>query len=524
SLLQNQYSIADRSKRCQNRCADTLLKVLQLMTGRFEVTSLFDLFENEELAERVGLSGAELEDIRYWIAGLGVHWGIDGADHEAHCGVNFEEYSWKQALDRLVLGYAVAERDPEQALDEVIPFDSAEGKNSVIIGNFVRFLQMLFEKRVILLCDHDLEEWCDILSDLPGQLFSEGTRNYQELAALRRTFANLRESAEKFAVRGKMDLRLIMYLTEKCLVPTGISEPFLRGKITFCSLMPMRSIPMEVIAVLGLDEQSFPRRDYSPGFNVVSAAGQRAALERSQNSEDRYIFLEALLAARKHLLLFYQGKDPKTNKTRPPAVPLAELRDALDATFPNLAGSWETEHCLQAFDSRYYRKESKLFSYSEENYRGAEAFSEFRSAAKFQDLMNDKEAVYRIKYPSRVANWEAGQEPETLTQTSPKILEDFYRNPCQFFLETAAGLRKHYDREIILEDSESPILDEMGRYQLRSEMLNQIQEGLTPGQIQYQLLKKTNRLPVGESGKQQYDEALGTIRLIPGIWLKRYMN
>ncbi|MBE6373766.1 MAG: exonuclease V subunit gamma, partial [Lentisphaerae bacterium] len=524
SLLQNQYSIADRSKRSQNRCADTLLKVLQLMTGRFEVTAVFDLFENEDLAERVGLSGSELEDIRYWIAELGVHWGIDGEDHKTHCGVNFEEYSWKQALDRLILGYAVAERDSEQALDTVIPFDSAEGHKSVIIGNFVRFLQLLFEKREILLRSHDLEKWCDILSDLPGQLFSEGTGNYQELAALRRTFAELRASAEMFAVREKLDLRLIMYLIEKKLAPTGISEPFLRGKITFCSLMPMRSIPMEVIAVLGLDEQNFPRRDYSPGFNVVSAAGQRAALERSQNSEDRYIFLEALLAARKHLLLFYQGKDPKTNKPRPPAVPLAELRDALDATFPKLAGKWETEHCLQAFDSRYYREDSKLFSYSAENFEGAEAFSKFRSAAAFQDLMDDKKAVYRIKYPSRAANWTVGQEPETLTQTTPKILENFFRNPCQFFLETAAGLRKHYDTEVSLEDSESTVLDELGRYQLRSEILNQIQKGLTPGNTLYQLLKKTNRLPVGEVGKQQYNESLEDIRQIPEIWLDRYMH
>ena len=191
------------------RCADTLLKVLQLMTGRFEVTAVFDLFENEDLAERVGLDGSELEDIRYWIAELGVHWGIDGEDHKTHCGVNFEEYSWKPALDRLILGYAVAERDSEQALDAVIPFDSAEGQSSVIIGNFVRFMQMLFEKREILLRNHDLEKWCDILSDLTGQLFSEGTGNYQELAALRRTFAELRASAEMFAVREKLDFQVI---------------------------------------------------------------------------------------------------------------------------------------------------------------------------------------------------------------------------------------------------------------------------------------------------------------------------
>ena len=529
SRLQNQYSIADRSQRSQNRCADTLLKTLELLNGRLEVTAVFDLLENEEVSERWGISGPELEEIRGWIAELGVHWGVDGADHERHCGVNFAEYSWKSGLDRLILGYAVKENDAEQAGEAVIPFDAAEGKNCIKLGNFIHFMQILFALQARLRGEYTLPEWCDLLEELTGQLFCSGTRNYQELAALRSTFALLRDcggtaDSGSSLLGARMDLSLIMYLLSKFLVPNKVPEPFLRGKITFCSLMPMRSIPMDVIAVLGLDEQNFPRRDYSPGFNVVPAAGQRAALERSRNSEDRYIFLEALLAARKHLLLFYQGKDPKTNKTRPPAVPLAELTDALDATFPELSGKWETEHCLQAFDARYYKKGNKLFSYSEENFQGAEAFSEFRNAAAFQKLLDDPEAVYRIKYPSRIANWAAGQGPETLYQTSPKTLESFFRNPCQFFLETAVGLRKHYDREIVLEDSESPVPDDLERYQLRSLMLDQIQAGLDPGPAQLLLLKKTNRLPVGNAGKQLYNETLECIRQIPDDWLESYMH
>ncbi|MBO4631155.1 MAG: exodeoxyribonuclease V subunit gamma, partial [Lentisphaeria bacterium] len=477
-----------------------------------------------ELSERIGLSGSDLEEIRSWIGKLGVHWGVNGADHEAHCGVNFEEFSWEPALDRLLLGYAVAEQDAFQTEVPVIPFDSAEGKDSVKIGNFIRFLQMLFQWRAPLTTEHSLAEWCDILEDMIDRLFCFGIRNYQEIAALKTTFSQFRKWAWNDDKTGRFDLSVISYLIEKKLVPTGISEPFLRGKITFCSLTPMRSIPMDVIAILGLDEQNFPRRDYSPGFNVISSAGQRAALERSRNGEDRYIFLEALLAARKHLLLFYQGRDKKNNQKRPPAVPLAELTDALDSTFPQCAGKWETEHCLQAFDSRYYTKGSGLFSYSEENYRGAEAFSEFKTAAALSELPDGREAAYRLNYPCRIANWEAGSEPETLNQASPKTLEIFYRNPCRFFLETAAGIRKHYDAETVLEDSESPSLNELERYQLRSLILAQIQAGLEPGPQQYRLLKMTNRLPVGEVGKQEYESELNKIRLIPKSWLDRYMN
>ena len=525
SRLQNQYTIADRSQRSRNRCADTLLKVLHLMTGKFEVTAVFDLFENESVSERWHISGADLEEIRCWIAELGVHWGINGADHERHCGVNFEEFSWEQAIDRLLLGYAVAEQDSCQPADPVVPFDSSEGKSSVKIGNFIRFLQTIFDWKELFSREHTLTEWCDVLEDMIDFLFCAGMKNYQELTALRSTFSLLREQKWNDLNSGRFDLYLISYLIEKFLIPVRIPEPFLRGKITFCSLMPMRSIPMDVIAILGLDEQSFPRRDYTPGFNVISPAGQRTALERSRNSEDRYIFLEALLAAGKNLLLFYQGRDRKTNKKRPPAVPLAELIDVLNATFPQYAEKWITEHCLQAFDCRYYTKGETLFSYSADNFRGAESFFEFRNAAAFRELPGeDFQASCRIKYPSRIANWDPGQEPETLHLITPGQLEKFYRNPCQFFLETAVGLRKHYEMEAVLEDAEKPVLDELARYRLRSLMLNQIQSGLEAGENQYQLLKKTNRLPVGAAGKFEYDSALAKIRQIPADWMERYMR
>jgi len=525
SRFQGSYSIADRSRRSLNRCADALLKTLKLLEGKFGASEVFDLFENKDIAERWGIGGADLDEIRGWIAELGIRWGVDGTDHELHCGVKFEEFSWKHALDRLILGYAVAERDADQADEKVIPFDSSEGKNCVQTGNFIRFMQVLFAFREKIRGRYTFSEWCVLLESLLDQLFSAGPENYQELAALRGTLETLRENDLPMrSADGLPDLKLVMYLLEKFLAPTGRSEPFLRGKITFCSLMPMRSIPMPVIAVLGMDEQDFPRHDLSPGFNVVPASGQRAALERSRNSEDRYIFLEALLAARKHLLLFYQGKDRKTNKPRPPAMPLAELEDVLSATFPGCGEKWKTEHCLQAFDNRYYVKGTGLFSYSQENYRAAEAFSERRSAALFQNMLKDKDALYRINYPSLIANWAEGQEPETLHQASPAILERFFRNPCQFFLETAVGLRRNHDEVPVLEDTEKVLPDDLDRYQLRSLMLDQMLSGLEPGERQYQLLKKTNRLPVGAAGKQVYQTELEKIRLIPEEWLERYMR
>jgi exodeoxyribonuclease V gamma subunit len=43
---------------------------------------------------------------------------------------------------------------------------------------------------------------------------------------------------------------------------------FLAGGITFCSLLPMRSIPASVICLLGMNDGAFPRQSPPPSFDL----------------------------------------------------------------------------------------------------------------------------------------------------------------------------------------------------------------------------------------------------------------
>lgn len=508
--LKNQYSISDRSARQLNRCADTLLRILQMMSGKFEVSAVFDLLENPELAECWNFSEQDVQVLRHWIGKLGVHWGIDAENHRQFCGVAFDEFSWMPALERLLLGHAVAEDGDAQADDPVIPFDSAEGLGSVLTGNFVVFMQNLFRLRESLTAQHSLREWLELLSGLPELFFRSCDRNYQELAALRETFRIIREQAESSgAAEVVCDLEVIRYLVEKFLQPTENGEPFLRGRITFCSLVPMRSIPMNTIAVLGLDEQNFPRRDLALGFNLIPPEQCRKALVRSRNYEDRYLFLELLLAARSHLLLFYNGRDNKTNKELPPAVPLAELKDTLAATFPHLQNSFEIQHGLQAFDSMYFRKDSPLYSYSQADYRACAAFNRSR-----QNTESHRPSVY----PHYQTVWDSSDRPETLRRISPRTLEYFFLHTSRFFLNAAAGKKQVYDDSVVLQDEESMTPDTLETYQQLTSLLEKLNGGMSVKR-QYELLRKTNQLPVGSLGESVYNDYLRRIQCLPADWL-----
>ena len=48
---------------------------------------------------------------------------------------------------------------------------------------------------------------------------------------------------------------------ETQLTDDGFGTGFLIGGMTVAALKPMRSIPFRVIAVVGLDDETFPRRD-----------------------------------------------------------------------------------------------------------------------------------------------------------------------------------------------------------------------------------------------------------------------
>ena len=80
--------------------------------------------------------------------------------------------------------------------------------------------------------------------------------------------------------------------------------------------------------------------------------------DRDPRTEDRQLLLDALLAATDRLIVTYTGNDERTNIARPPAVPVGELLDVVDATVRAADGPARervvVRHPLQPFDPRNF--------------------------------------------------------------------------------------------------------------------------------------------------------------------------
>nr|MBA2560724.1 exodeoxyribonuclease V subunit gamma [Propionibacteriales bacterium] len=155
---------------------------------------------------------------------------------------------------------------------------------------------------------------------------------------------------------------------------------FRTGHLTMCTMMPMRSVPHRVVCLLGIDDGVFPRGAHIDGDDIL--ARRPLVGERDSRSEDRQLYLDAVLAAKERLVVVYSGADERTGAQRPPAVPLGELLDVLDRTAHTPAGRVRdrilVRHPLQPFDARNFTpgklvSGSDSFSFDTSAYAGNRA-------------------------------------------------------------------------------------------------------------------------------------------------------
>ena len=125
------------------------------------------------------------------------------------------------------------------------------------------------------------------------------------------------------------------------------------GDLTVCTLMPMRSVPHRVICLMGMDDERFPRNPARDGDDLLALHPVLGSGDPT--SEDRQLLLDAVLAASDQLIITFSGRDEYSNAPLPPAVPIAELLEEIDAMVDTESGALaseviRTEHPLQAFD------------------------------------------------------------------------------------------------------------------------------------------------------------------------------
>ncbi len=318
--------LADRALRQTNALLAVLSQLLELGTARLTASQVLDLAGTPAVRQRFGFDDDQLERLRDWTVGAGVRWGLDAAHRETWQLHNLEQGSWRDGLDRLLLGAAM-----EGTLDswgDVVPLDDVDSSDIDLAGRFAELVDRLAAAQALMAGRHTASDWLAGLEDAVSGLAATTYDTAWQLLQLRGELADIAEAADgSTALLGLADVRALL---ADSLAGRPTRASFRTGTLTVCTLVPMRSVPHRVVCLLGLDDGVFPRQSSHDGDDVL--ARDPWVGERDPRSEDRQLFLDAISAAQSHLVITYTGADERTGAPVPPAVPLGELLDALDRT------------------------------------------------------------------------------------------------------------------------------------------------------------------------------------------------
>ncbi|MFM7275179.1 MAG: exodeoxyribonuclease V subunit gamma, partial [Gammaproteobacteria bacterium] len=318
------WSIADRAPIAGNAAARAFLHLLGLPESRFGANELLGLVSVPVIARKFGIDPEELEGLRERVLASGVRLGLDESG-SVGAGPSLERNTWRFGLRRLLLGVALEDTEPFAG---ILPIASPGGDDAERIGELADFVERLAEQAVSLRADRSIDEWRDALLALLRTFFPEASTDAPEVAVLQRVIDESVEAMTEARPGDTLPREMIVELLTARLNRVDGGHGFLGGGVNFCQLTPLRSIPFRVVCLLGMNATDFPREQETPDFDLMARA--RCAGDPSRRDDDRYLFLESLVAARDCLYLSRVAKDQRNDEAQEPALPLAELRDCVD--------------------------------------------------------------------------------------------------------------------------------------------------------------------------------------------------
>lgn len=536
------WGMADQRERGRHALLLALEWLLRAPQQRHTFSELQGLLEVPALARRFGLAADDLPTVLAWAEGAGVRWGLHAAQREGlglgECG---SANTWHFGLQRLLLGYATGELLPELAQAEaqaqsepgghfgIEPHAEVAGLSAGLAGALAELVQTLQTWWADAQQPRAPEAWGQGLRALLQAFFSAANDEERALlAALDEALVAWLQACESAAFDQPVDLAVVREawlgaVDEGGAAPgaSGATRRFRAGGVTFCTLLPLRAIPFEVVCLLGMNDGDYPRRSTRSDFDLMALPGQARPGDRSRRDDDRQLMLDALLSARRVLYLSWAGRSVRDNQPQPPSVLVAQLRDHLTAVWGESAvQARTTEHPLQPFSRRYFEAAGPaqadappgLFTYA----------AEWRAA-------HDAAPAVPAQAPAQAAAVAASVAG---TQARPPLdvegLAAFLKNPVQAYFRQRLQVRFD-ERPAPVPDDESFATAGLDRWQLMDEVLaaarRQLQAGgdgpaavhaVVPAEVAR--LQRAGRLPLAGPGLRVQTELVATLQPMVLHW------
>ena len=359
------FDIADLRQRSGSPMLLALEWLLGITRRRVTLSEIRDLLEVPAIAERLGLEPSDHALLARWMAEAGARWGLHASQRAslglAACG---ELNSWHFGLRRMLLGYASGDAAAWRGTE---PLREVGGLDAALVGVLHGLLEVLEDWWRQCREPATPAQWAQRARELLERCMRPADESERQvLTAMHEGLAQWLHDCECAGFEQDVAVEVFAQAWLERIDDTRATGRFLAGGVTFCSLLPLRAIPFEVVCLLGMNDDAYPRGGQRSDFDLMALPGQYRPGDRSRRDDDRYLMLEALLSARRVLYLSWCGRSARDNTERAPSVLVSQLRDYLAAGFAAahprpgespgqaLLRARTTEHALQPFSRRYF--------------------------------------------------------------------------------------------------------------------------------------------------------------------------
>ncbi len=538
------FDIADLQERGNNPLLVAVEWLLRLPMQRCALSEVRDLLDVPAVAARFDLEAEDMPRLAQWLAGSGVRWGLNHSQRdELGLGASGEQNTWLFGLRRMLLGYASGDggsfadaASPATASAEfqgIQPYGEVGGLDASIAGSLAAVVESLIRWWTTASTPATPSQWAERARALIEEFVAPtDDRERMTVATLLDALRGWLDACDGADFDEPVSLAVAREAWLAGIDEPGLGKRFRAGGVTFCTLLPMRSIPFEVVCLLGMNDGDYPRSSRRSDFDLTALPGQHRPGDRSRRDDDRQLMMEALLSARRVLYVSWTGRSARENIEQPPSVLVSQLRDYLSAAWGgDVLAQRTTEHPLQPFSRRY-----------------------FEEASATSDAQQDERIETGARLFTYAKEWQAAHDNDLTTtgmastidfRPDPNVpltvmsLASFLRSPVKSFFRSRLGI-VFRDDEDPGEDEETFDLDGLTEYGLLDDVLQQVlleAPGFRTGsgatvaagddridELQHRVsdhvarIRRAGALPVGELGAREEQSLIDDLVPMLAAW------
>ena len=169
-----------------------------------------------------------------------------------------------------------------------------------------------------------------------------------------------------------------------------------------------------------MNDGQYPRQKTSTDFDLMTKNWRVG--DRSRREDDRYLFLEAILAARQKLYISWQGISAQDNSVQPPSVLVAQLIEYLNLNFQNKM--IPVVHPLQPFSKLYFTDNTGFFTYDKDW-----QLPTVKADVQLNTVLNENTSAITTSLPTEL-------DIEQLAQYLKQPVEAFFRQRLGVYFES----------------------------------------------------------------------------------------